>query len=601
METSTRKSPRSSNRIALELNLSRYIDALVPRKIIESANRNRLFQARIFASFSIVMLCLELPVVIVYIADYGWDHLRTIVNLCFILILITSYAVFRLFNREVFAFIMLLFGGLGLYFTDLYNSGLIYSHALIWAPIIVWSVAYYRGKNYALLVGGCCATFVLCSWFLFQSNGSTSTQNFFASQNSTDALTEFVSAMVAAIILSYVFRMSRDKLENEVENSNQALNMASDSLESHQALLTTILDTIPHCILMKNADGEVLKVNHAMAVDFGQSAEFMEGFDAMDLASGDATEAELVRQTDKEVVAGCGEKIELTMRRSFSNGDMRYLHIIKSPLRDTKSSIIGIVEVWVDVTDRVKAEQNARILERMEAIVQTIGGVCHTYNNKNQIVLGTLHKIKTVGGVEIQKLSKRIEQAVQSTTELNNQLVTYSRKRLRPERTVMNPTLLLGEILEQRVSNLPSSMILDVRTDPNLHNICINREEFIRSVNCLLDNAQEAMGSGGRLEVRATNIKFQKSKKRPQHLMSGDHVEISISDEGCGMTRVDAKKAFEPFFTTKDPAVHAGLGLSNVYGIIKDACGHIEIKSIYGKGTVVRAILPRALDVGGSI
>lgn len=202
--------------------------------------------------------------------------------------------------------------------------------------------------------------------------------------------------------------------------------------------------------------------------------------------------------------------------------------------------------------------------------------------------------------MEIQKYSERIEQAVQGTTELNDQLLTYSRMRLRPETIVFNPARLLGEILQERCPDSPPSIIWDVRTDSNLHKVCVNREGFIRAVNHLLQNAQEAMGGEGKLKVRAENLEVQQSQKKTQSLKPGDYVEISISDNGCGMTRADAKRAFEPFFTTKDPAVHPGLGLSNVFGIIKEACGTIEINSDYGKGTVVRAILPRASDVGDS-
>lgn len=576
--------------------LLRVFDAFLPAEVWEANDRLLVFRGRVFISFCLVMQLFLIPLGLFNGLLIGWAAPETLISGGLLGLLAVCILIFSYFRSENIAFLLLLIGGMGLYFIDLYQTGLIFSPGIIWAPIFVWAVGFYRGKGYALVLGGICVAFVFFFWGRLEIETSVPLLAQHGASPAVKGLFEFTAAITAAIFLSFLFRWAKDRLEQDLEQVNSDLQMASDALESHMTLLKKILETIPHSICIKDHNGHVLKVNPAMAELFGMAPDAMEGMGALDLAEGNREEAQVFRRTDQDVIAG-GFPLDFSIWRPLPNGNIRYLQVLKTPLAEGGEKHFGLLETWVDVTAQVVAEQKARIFERMEAIIQTIGGVCHMTNNQNQIILGNLQKFNRGFDPDTRKAARKIANAVQATTDVNQHLLTYARKRLGVNRKPLDLLPLLEDGLDRwRQSDLPG-IELKTHFEKGLAQVTLNPGDVMVVRDCLLSNAFDALDGPGSIELRVSNVNIEGSVNDRCCIAGGKYVEVLVSDDGSGMTPSVKKKSFEPFFTTKDSAIHGGLGLSKVIGIVSESKGYVQIHSQPGKGTSVRVLFP-ALETG---
>ena len=247
---------------------------------------------------------------------------------------------------------------------------------------------------------------------------------------------------------------------------------------------------------------------------------------------------------------------------------------------------------------RVSQEQLARSqaalqqAQQMEAIGQLTGGVAHDFNNVLQIIGGNLQLLKLIGGADARAV-KRIDLAlggVERGARLAAHLLAFARRQ--PLRTVVvDPGQVLRD-LEPMVRRLLDQRIVlafdiadglsSTALDPGqLHNVLLN----------LALNARDAMPDGGTLSVRASNGAAGSSTL--SELGADEHLLITVTDDGRGMAPDVLRRAFEPFFTTKATGDGSGLGLSMVYGFIKQSGGDIVLESAPGHGTTVRIFLRR--------
>ena len=577
-----------------KINPLRLINALLPEEAFAPDAKQEMFQARVFVGFCVIMVILLLPIAVKDGVALGLSSKEALTTLGIISVLVFSLALFRVFRSASTAFYVLLVGGFGLYFFDLWNTGHLFSQAMIWGPVFVFSVAYFRGRNLALVGGGVCQAVVWGGWFLVSMGVALPASEFAAQEVTFAATIEPSLAFAAGTLLGFFVRQARDKLVGDLERGSVALHMASDALQASQTLLKTVLEAVPHGIAVKDPDGRILHVNRAFAASWEREPEAMMGLEASALVSGHPEETELIVRTDREVAEG-GAELELTMIRTRPDGSTRHLHVFKTPFLDARNKTVGIVEVDVDITDRVKAEQRARILERMQAIIQVIGGVCHTFNNINQIILGNLDRLQRSGDSTSRKPAKSIEDAIRRATTVNTQLLTYARQRVPLVKVEVDLAEVVGGVLKKRQVKTSDSTQVKHNTRAGLGRISINREELEKVVGYLLANAEEAIVAGGKIEIHTSKLEIKKGDAGPfAKAKPGDYVSLSRSDTGVGMSPGVARKAFEPFFTTKDFANRSGLGLSNVFGIVKEANGEVHIDTKLGRGTTVQILFPRA-------
>jgi signal transduction histidine kinase len=268
-----------------------------------------------------------------------------------------------------------------------------------------------------------------------------------------------------------------------------------------------------------------------------------------------------------------------------------------APIVDERGETVGAMGVSVDVTDREQLEAQLRQAAKMEAIGRLAGGIAHDFNNILTVIAGNA-EIGLFTLEEDHPLRDRLEAIQQATAhahDLTSRLLAFSRKQVAAPRVLdleqvldgLEPMLsrLLGE--KTRFTTLHDARSATVRADPGqVEQILVN----------LVVNAHDAMPEGGEICVRTDICSLDEGflATRP-YAEPGTYVRLRVTDEGEGMDEEVLGQVFEPFFTTKSQGT--GLGLSTVYGIVKQAGGFVEVESKPGEGTVVDVYLPHIAGV----
>jgi PAS domain S-box-containing protein len=248
-----------------------------------------------------------------------------------------------------------------------------------------------------------------------------------------------------------------------------------------------------------------------------------------------------------------------------------------------------------DVTEEREREEKLRQAQKLEAIGQLTGGVAHDFNNLLTVIIGGLELLRDAvsDDREATELVDEATKAADRGAALTHQLLAYSRKQpLRPEDVDVNRLLsdmdgllrrTLGETLD--IELVIAAGLWSCEVDPTqLQNVLLN----------LAINARDAMIGGGKLTIETANTRLDEDYAEEfVDVEPGQYVMIAITDTGEGMSAEMCERVFEPFFTTKETGKGSGLGLSMVYGFVKQSAGHIKIYSEPGQGTTVRMYIPR--------
>jgi two-component system NtrC family sensor kinase len=266
---------------------------------------------------------------------------------------------------------------------------------------------------------------------------------------------------------------------------------------------------------------------------------------------------------------------------------------------------LGIVlqrtrRLYQEVDRRAKAEDALRQSQKLEAIGQLTGGVAHDFNNLLTIIIGNLEFAQrqleswTDGGQA--KLQRRVDSAMQGAQRaatLTKRLLAFSRQQpLNPKPVDINR--LLNGLIDFLTRALGEEISLEIVGAAGVWAAEADTTELESAILNLAVNARDAMRSGGKLTIEASNSHLDEAYCQ-NHLdvRPGQYVQIAVTDTGSGMTKEIADRAFEPFFTTKESGQGTGLGLSQVYGFVKQSGGHIKIYSEVGEGTTVKIYLRR--------
>ncbi|MCU1760673.1 ATP-binding protein [Pseudomonas sp. 14P_8.1_Bac3] len=249
-----------------------------------------------------------------------------------------------------------------------------------------------------------------------------------------------------------------------------------------------------------------------------------------------------------------------------------------------------------EVNARLTAEEQLRQSQKLEAIGGLTGGVAHDFNNLLQVIAGNLHLLARhePDNENVQRRVSASIAAVERGAKLSSQLLAFARRQpLSP--AVCDPRQIfegLGELLQRA---LGETIQIDVRLSRASWFINVDRNQLENAILNLAINARDAMQGEGMIELSAENVALDRHFCIGKGILAGDYVRVAVADTGFGMSEQVLAQAFEPFFTTKADGQGTGLGLSMVFGFVKQSGGHIEMSSVEGQGTRVQLYFPRSL------
>ncbi|MDB5106463.1 MAG: hypothetical protein JWP91_4152 [Fibrobacteres bacterium] len=319
-------------------------------------------------------------------------------------------------------------------------------------------------------------------------------------------------------------------------------------------------------------------------------------------------------------------QIRMNVRRALSGEeftstaemDGMWFETYFSPVFKGYDEVAGVIGVGINVTDRRRAEDALRRSEeqlrhsrKMEAIGRVAGGVAHDFNNLLTAITGYAEillsgtaapaagtAVSTAGsaspiGEAQRKNLEEIRKAADRATALTRQLLAFSRKQvLSPKAVKLNQ--MVGEMDKMLRRLIREDIELVTVLDPNLGDVWADPGQMEQVILNLALNARDAMPGGGQLSLETANVELEGTYARGElFLVPGSYVMIAVSDTGKGMDEEVKAHLFEPFFTTKGDGQGQGLGLSAVYGIVKQSGGTIAVESEKGRGTTFKVFLPR--------
>jgi PAS domain S-box-containing protein len=245
---------------------------------------------------------------------------------------------------------------------------------------------------------------------------------------------------------------------------------------------------------------------------------------------------------------------------------------------------------------RMQAEAQLRAAQRMEAIGQLTGGVAHDFNNLLTVILGNAEMLveSLSDDAQLRLLAEMTQTAAQRGAELTQRLLAFARRQpLDPAAVDVNGLLGSMDALLRRT--LGDEVEVELVRGGGLWRALVDAPQLENALLNLCLNARDAMPDGGRLTIETANAALDDAYAREaEEVEPGQYVMIAVSDTGVGMTEEVRARAFDPFFTTKAVGRGSGLGLSMVFGFVKQSRGHVRLYSEPGQGTTVRLYLPRA-------
>jgi len=319
-----------------------------------------------------------------------------------------------------------------------------------------------------------------------------------------------------------------------------------------------------------------------------------------------------------------GSEHDIEYRIVWPNNDIHWVQGRGAVIRNRRGKPVQMIGLCMDVTARKQSEellQNAhdelerRVEERtaerrhlearlhqsqkLEAVGQLAGGIAHDFNNLLTAIIGysQLSLLRLPPDNPLRPNLEEIKKAADRAASLTRQLLAFSRKQVMQPR-VFDLNVVIADLERMLGRMIAENIELRTRLQTKLGNVRADPGQIEQVIVNLAVNARDAMPFGGKLTIETANIYLDETYAQ-QHLAvtPGPYVLLAVSDTGMGMDAETQQHIFEPFFTTKEVGKGSGLGLSTVYGIVKQSGGNIWVYSETGKGTTVKIYLPRVDEV----
>lgn len=386
----------------------------------------------------------------------------------------------------------------------------------------------------------------------------------------------------------------RKRAETAMRNLNEQLEQQvaqrTAELRQKEARLRTIFAASYTYQALLGVDGVLIDANLTSLSGIGKALEDVVGKPVWESPWFADTPGmpEMIKQAVATVAAGGTIRRELHL--NLPVGGWRWFDFQMRPVHDAQGQVIAIVPEAVEITERRKAEEAFRQAQKMEAIGQLTGGVAHDFNNLLTVIRSSadLLRRRELPPDRMRRYVDAISDTADRAAKLTGQLLTFARRHAQ-NRQVFDVTAQIEQIAEMLRTALGSRAGLTLTMDERPLAVEADANQFDAALVNLVANARDAMDGQGELEIRVTRV-------RPtlQEIAGGaaDVVAVAVCDTGSGIPPDQIDHIFEPFFTTKDVGRGTGLGLSQVYGFVKQSGGNVTVDSEVGEGTTITLRLP---------
>lgn len=396
-----------------------------------------------------------------------------------------------------------------------------------------------------------------------------------------------------------------DERTAELSQANEALRKeveerarVAEKLKEREAESARLIESLPGFVYLCDYDEDwtMRFVSEAVRGILGYAPDELIGNRAV--AFGD-----LIHPDDQEAIWVSAERnlaerkpCEHKYRVRTASGSEKTVWERSHGVYDEAGEVVRIEGYIEDITDRKRIEEQLYQTQKMEAVGQLTGGIAHEFNNMLAAIIGNLEILG--GRLKDDARAKRpLETALKAASraaELVRRLLAFSRRQYL-EREVMDLREVLSRMRGLLQITLTEAVELEMHLAEDLRSIRADPAQLEIAILNLAINARDAMPNGGRLVIESTNVKLDAAHAaRHPDATPGSYVELAVSDNGPGMSPEVKERVFEPFFTTKEVGQGTGLGLSMVYGLLKQLDGHVTLYSEEGHGTCIKLYLPVA-------
>jgi PAS domain S-box-containing protein len=358
--------------------------------------------------------------------------------------------------------------------------------------------------------------------------------------------------------------------------------------------LRSIIDSLPLMVFVKDAvELRFELVNRAGEELLGRGREELIGRTDHDFFTKE--QADFFRAKDRETLASTGPIVVSEEPISTPEG-MRWLRTVKMAIRDEAGAARHLLGISEDITVKRELEDKLRQAQKMDWIGKVAAGVAHDFNNVLSVIItcAEVAMEDLQAGDPVHDELTEIARAGSRAAQLTSQLLAFTRAQALPARSVdLNQVITAMEKMLRRL--LEANIQLTTALAGAAWPVCVDPSALEQVLMNLVVNARDAMPHGGRLTIETANVELDDAFAHGHPGASpGPHVMLAVSDTGTGMDKATMARVFEPFFTTKALGAGTGLGLWNVYGIVRRLGGTVWVYSEVGAGTIFKVYLPCA-------
>lgn len=380
-----------------------------------------------------------------------------------------------------------------------------------------------------------------------------------------------------------------------VRDLSREMAMAA-ALEESEHRFEQLFAKAPAGIALIDAQGAIQECNDALGRLLGREAQALRKVSLFDLvAKGDAEALKAALAPEAAKAAGARSPV---LEVHLANGEGVVCTLFVNPTEGSDGQIAGYVLHFIDSTEQKNLERQFAQSQKMQAVGQLAGGIAHDFNNLLTAMIGfsDLLLLRHRPGDQSFADIMQIKQNANRAANLVRQLLAFSRQQTLQPR-LLNLTDILAELSHLLRRLIGENIELNMSHGRDLGMIKADQGQLEQVIINLAVNARDAMDGGGVLTIRTGNEKVERRRKLKDETMpAGNYTVIEVQDTGCGIPPANLDRIFDPFFSTKEVGAGTGLGLSTVYGIVKQTGGYVFVQSVVGEGTTFAIFLPQVAE-----